>query len=249
MCGPLAQLVEQRTLNPSVEGSIPSRLTNCGGYSSVWLEHQVVALGAVGSSPTTHPIDFMKTIVCKDKNTHKCFWHIKSGIVIYPADTIYGIGAFIGNVFANKKIFEIKKRDILNPFIVFCDINFVSENAYLDENALKLLNLGASVILKNKTSLPFYVSKNNKTAYRLAVNPYLKKIVKKIPLTSTSVNISTKQSLNSIKQIIQNYFGIVDVIIAGKIENIASSIVDFENKTILREGYNAQAIKKLLEVL
>ncbi|WP_086032843.1 Sua5/YciO/YrdC/YwlC family protein [Desulfurella amilsii] len=191
----------------------------------------------------------MKTIICRDKGSFNYLPYIKNGMIIYPADTIYGLGAYIYNAFANKRIFEIKKRSIQNPFIVLCDMDFVLKNVFVDETALNLLNLGATVILKNKTTLPFYVSKNGKTAYRLAVNPFMVKIVKKIPLTSTSVNVSAKQSINSTKKILQRYFGIVDIIIIGKTRNVASSIVDFENKVILREGYNAEAIKKFLGVV
>lgn len=191
----------------------------------------------------------MKTIVCRDKDSFNYLHRIKNGIVIYPADTIYGFGAYVHNAYANKKIFEIKRRFIQNPFIVLCNLDFVLKNAFVDDDALKLLNLGATVILKNKTSLPFYVSKNEKTAYRLAVNPFIQKIVEKIPLTSTSLNISSKQPINSPKQILRRYFGYVDVIIIGKTKNIASSIVDFENKIILREGYNNEFIKSFLGVV
>ncbi len=190
----------------------------------------------------------MKTLVCKSRDARKHVVRIKNGIVIYPADTIYGIGAYIYNANSNKRIFEIKKRDTSQPLIVLCDIDFVIANAYIDKTARKLLELGATVILKNKSIMPFYVSKNGKTAYRLAKDDYMSRILKKIPLTSTSVNVSTKPPLNSIKEIIKHYLGFVDVIISGKTNNIASTIVDFENKTILREGYNAEIIKSFLGV-
>ncbi len=87
-----------------------------------------------------------------------------------------------------------------------------------------------------------------KRPHPLAKDDYMSRILKKIPLTSTSVNVSTKPPLNSIKEIIKHYLGFVDVIISGKTNNIASTIVDFENKTILREGYNAEIIKSFLGV-
>jgi L-threonylcarbamoyladenylate synthase len=191
----------------------------------------------------------MKTIVCRDKDSFDYLHRIKSGVVIYPADTIYGFGAYLDNVFTNKKIFELKKRFVQKPFIVLCSLDFVLKNAFVDETAINLLKLGATVILKNKATLPFYASKNGKTAYRLAFNPFIEKIVKKVPITSTSLNVSEKIPINSIRQILKHYFGAVDIIIIGKTKNIASSIVDFENKVILREGYNCESIKSFLGVL
>ncbi|HHS49345.1 MAG TPA: hypothetical protein ENM99_05860 [Desulfurella acetivorans] len=191
----------------------------------------------------------MKTIVCRDKDSFNYLHRIKNGIVIYPADTIYGFGAYVYNVFTNKKIFELKKRFVQKPFIVLCSLDFVLKNAFVDENAVNLLKLGATVILKNKLTLPFYAAKNGKTAYRLAVNPFIEKIVKKTPLTSTSLNVSKKTPINSIRQILKRYFGVVDIIIVGKTKNVASSIVDFENKVILREGYNCESIKSFLGVV
>ncbi|MGC8791204.1 MAG: Sua5/YciO/YrdC/YwlC family protein [Desulfurella sp.] len=188
----------------------------------------------------------MKTIVCKDTDSFKYLNSIKNGIVIYPADTIYGIGASVFNTYANKKIFKIKRRDLSNPLIVLCSLDFILKSAYVDEEALNLLNLGATLILKNKINLPFYVSKDGKTAYRLAFGPYIKKIVERFALTSTSVNISKKQPINNSKELIKHYFGIVDVIITGKTKNTASTIVDFENKLILREGDRAETIKNFL---
>lgn len=191
----------------------------------------------------------MKAIVCKDKHSYSLLYYIKNGVVIYPADTIYGIGAYVYNTFTNKRIFKVKKRDFSKPLIVLCSIDFVLENAYLDQAALELLNFGATLILKNKKTLPFYVSNNGKTAYRLAFNPYMKKIVEHCALTSTSINISNKEPINDITQIIKRYSSIADVIITGKTKNIASSIVDFENKVILRKGDNAEIIKSFLEGL
>ncbi len=191
----------------------------------------------------------MKAIVCKDKHSYSLLYYIKNGVVIYPADTIYGIGAYVYNTFANKRIFKVKKRDFSKPLIVLCSIDFVLESAYLDQAALELLNFGATLILKNKKTLPFYVSNNGKTAYRLAFNPYMKKIVEHCALTSTSINISNKEPINDITQIIKRYSSIADVIITGKTKNIVSSIVDFENKVILRKGDNAEIIKSFLEGL
>lgn len=202
-----------------------------------------MALGAVGSSPTTHPTLFMKATICLDKNLGECFDSIKNGIWIYPADTVFGIGASIFNAFLNKKIFQIKKRSLQKPLIVFCNLDFVMNYAFVSNKVINILNLGATVILENKKNLPDYVSENGRTAYRLARNPYIKKVVDRFPLTSTSVNLSTKKPLNSIRQIIERYAFIVDVIVIGKVEKIQSTIVDFRNKVILREGYNADLIK------
>ncbi len=59
LSGSLAQLVEQRTLNPLVAGSNPSRPTMLWMLSSVWLEHLPYKQRVIGSSPIASTI-FLK---------------------------------------------------------------------------------------------------------------------------------------------------------------------------------------------
>ena len=60
LSGSLAQLVEQRTLNPLVAGSNPSRPTMLWMLSSVWLEHLPYKQRVIGSSPIASTIFFFE---------------------------------------------------------------------------------------------------------------------------------------------------------------------------------------------
>ena len=86
LSGSLAQLVEQRTLNPLVAGSNPSRPTMLWMLSSVWLEHLPYKQRVIGSSPIASTIflknrkvlifyPFVVSIKILNKSTHILTFH------------------------------------------------------------------------------------------------------------------------------------------------------------------------------
>jgi L-threonylcarbamoyladenylate synthase len=252
-CGPLAQLVEQRTLNPLVEGSIPSRLTILLAVGIAQLvEHQVVALVAVGSNPTTHPIFLFMLIREENKRALKTIKaKLKNGAVsILPAFTIYGFSASLFDRLANIKILNLKKRDIQNPLIVIASERFILSSSCCRDTALLrlLLKSYVTVIVKTKFAFPFYASKNDFTAFRLANTNLLRTLTSVTPITSTSVNITGKNETNSVQTIYQLYRNRVDVIVKGRIKNAPSTIVELIDAKlkIVREGYNIDRIREFM---
>ena len=76
-------------------------------------------------------------------------------LVIFPTETVYGIGADATNCIAIKKIYKIKNRPLSNPIIShFKDLENVSEYVELNNNAIKLANFfwpgPLTMILKKK---------------------------------------------------------------------------------------------------
>ncbi len=174
---------------------------------------------------------------------------IKGGVFIFPTFTIYGFSACLFDVYANKKILSLKKRSVNNPFIVIADLDFIVDASdFSDKDFLvSILKANATVIVKTKIKFPFYASKDNKTAFRLANTDVLRYLTDRFPITSTSVNISGKQAINDVKKIVNIYKNRVFGIVCGRVENIQSTIVDIANKEplILRKGYNIDIIEHL----
>ena len=253
--GPLAQLVEQRTLNPSVEGSIPSRLTIflflCGGYSSVG---RAPGCGPGGRGFKSHYSPHFLFMVIKETNT-KGLRRLRSvlglgGLSILPAFTIYGFSAFLFDKYANEKIFRLKKRSKVSPFIVIADKQFILDAVCdVDMGQLEFfLDKGITVIAKTKLDMPAYAAKDGKSAFRIANTYVLKYLTSFFPITSTSINISGKTDVNNIKILVQRYRNAVDVIVNGKIKNVVSTIVELKKDKVvmIRKGCCFENIKERL---
>ncbi len=175
---------------------------------------------------------------------------LNSGVVICPAFTIYGFSAALFDVYANKKISLIKKREQNKPFIVVAEKDFIIASAInINKEKLSfLLENGITVVVETGINMPTYASLNGKTAFRDANTPFLKHICKKTPITSTSANVSGKEMGDDIKRIIKIYKGKVGAIVIGKVKGIPSTIVELnkDNVIILRYGYNSEKLKEVM---
>ena len=62
-------------------------------------------------------------------------------LIIFPTDTVYGIGCSIYDIYNIDKIYEIKKRDKSKPLACLCaSLEQIESIAYVDELASKLIN-------------------------------------------------------------------------------------------------------------
>ncbi len=174
-------------------------------------------------------------------------------VIVYPTDTIYGLGCRADQVKAVKKILKIKKRDSRKSLIVLVSsLSMLKDYCYVNrvqEKYLKKIWRQArptAVILKGRGLLPREVSGGRDTlAIRLPNLPKSKFLIKiirelKVPIVSTSLNISGKEILDRVDNL-DNYFKgeKPDLIIdAGVIKAKPSRIVDLTdvgNIKILRK--------------
>lgn len=171
------------------------------------------------------------------------------GVIVFPTETVYGIGANAQSNIAVEKIFDIKQRPKQKAInIMVSDINEISKYAII-KNELekkiiqKFMPGPITIILEKKDNIPDIVTaKNKKIGIRIPNNSIALKILKtsKIPLAVPSANISGKQSGTSINAIKQDFDGKVDVFIDGGNSKIGepSTIVEIVNSEIIihREG-------------
>lgn len=160
-----------------------------------------------------------------------------SSPVIFPTDTIYGIGAMLSDIKAQERVFEIKKRNQLSPFpILVSDIEMAKTIADIDnisDSCKKLIYPSwqerTTFILNAKNNLNNIYKKDNKVAIRLSSSKYLSEIIRTIgePITATSVNISGEKEINSFKDIYNNYLDVVSFYIYGDaVSEQSSTIID-----------------------
>jgi L-threonylcarbamoyladenylate synthase len=162
-------------------------------------------------------------------------------IIVYPTDTLYGLGADIFNENAVKRIFEIKNRSFDNPLpVAVSNIDTLEEIAYLDETSRKLAELflpgGLTLLLKKRDRIPDIVTAGlKKVAIRIPDNNVTLELLSRFgPLTATSANIHGKKTPVFIKDI-RMQFKDEDVgvyIDIGKLDEKPSTIVDATEKNI-----------------
>ncbi len=124
----------------------------------------------------------------------------KGGVVIYPTDTVYGLGANALDEKAVRKVFEIKKRDFKKPIsVIVRDLEMAKRVASFSKNTEKILKKilpgPVTVILYKKKILPdILTGGSKKIGLRIPDCNFTKKLMSKLdfPITTTSANISGK---------------------------------------------------------
>ncbi|MFA4820240.1 MAG: L-threonylcarbamoyladenylate synthase [Candidatus Aenigmatarchaeota archaeon] len=172
------------------------------------------------------------------------------GIIIYPTETIYGIGADATNDKAVKKVMQIKKRaKSKHMLIAFSDLKMAKKYLVITKRAEKLATAfmpGPLSLIVETKSMP-----KRRVGFRIPDNKFILSLSKKLgkPITSTSANLSGSENLYKIKDIINVFDGKVDLIIdAGSIpKRKASTLYDTIEGKIVREGPISE--KKIRDVL
>ncbi|MCC7004677.1 threonylcarbamoyl-AMP synthase [Candidatus Nomurabacteria bacterium] len=169
------------------------------------------------------------------------------GVGVIPTDTIYGLVACAMSPNAVERIYEIKGRNYLKPFIILISsINDLKKfRVKITKNQKNILKKiwpnKISVILPVNGSKLFYLHRGtNSIAFRYPKNKNLLNIIKKVgPIVAPSANPEGKAPARNIKEARKYFEKKVDFFIGNKnIESLASTIVklDGEKFKILRDG-------------
>ena len=169
---------------------------------------------------------------------------LKQGeLIVYPTDTLYGLGADIFNEEAIKKVYEVKKRPFDLPLsIAIASVDEINEYAYMNEIAYKIarefLPGAITIILKKRKVIPDIIAKE-KIGIRIPANEIALKIAKELPITATSANIHGKNPPKEIKEAKEQLGDKIALYIdGGKLLGKPSTIVDVSEGKIkvIREG-------------
>ncbi len=170
------------------------------------------------------------------------------GLVAFPTETVYGLGANGLNSDAVKKIYEAKGRPSDNPLILhIASMEDIEPIAQLNENAIKLAAAfwpGAlTMVLPKKSKVPDCVTAGLDTvAVRMPSNETAIRFIKAagVPVAAPSANISGKPSPTTFEGVVENMNGRIDIIIdGGKCDiGIESTVIDLTGDfpTVLRPG-------------
>lgn len=186
----------------------------------------------------------------------------KGGIIAYPTDTFYGLGANCFSPEAVKKIYNLKKRKTIKPIsIVISEVGEVEKIAAKIPSSFWPLSRKfwpgpLTLVLKASLRLPDELLGPSRTiGVRLPALPWLRELVKEanFPITATSANISGEKEITLVEKISEVFFGEIDLIVdAGRVkETKPSTVLDLtlEKPEILREGaLSMLELRKYVEI-
>ena len=171
------------------------------------------------------------------------------GIVIFPTETVYGIGTNGLNPNAVEKLYKVKQRPLSKPISLLVNsidmINEIAKDITKLEYALikEFFPGPLTIILKKKEIIPNIVTANSDTVgIRIPANEIALKLIEYsgVPIATPSANISGKISGTNIDDIMKDFDGKVDWCIDDGPSKIgfASTIVQVVDgiPNILRQG-------------
>lgn len=157
-----------------------------------------------------------------NKEVHNAFEIIQNGgIILYPTDTVWGIGCDATNPDAVKKIYALKQREESKSMIVLMNGERMLYNVFKDipEVAWQILDLSekpTTLILDHpKNVAQNIIAPDDTLGIRMVKEPFCYKLMERMkkPLVSTSANISGHSTPKSFKEISPEILKGVDYVV------------------------------------
>lgn len=144
----------------------------------------------------------------------------KGGVILYPTDTVWGIGCDATNAEAVARIYEIKHRDDSKAMICLVDSDarlqrYVRNVPEVAWDLLELAEKPTTVILDNAVNLaPNLMAADGSIAMRITREPFSKELCYRFqkPIVSTSANISGEPAAQNYMDISQDILNAVDYV-------------------------------------
>src|SRR6187402_660079 len=164
-----------------------------------------------------------------NQEVHNAFEVIKNGgIILYPTDTVWGIGCDATNAEAVKKIYALKQRQESKSMIVLMNGEKMMYNVFkeIPETAWQIMDLSekpTTLILDNPRNVaPNIIAEDKTLGIRLVKEPFCFKLMERMkkPLVSTSANISGMFTPKSFKEISPEIINGVDYVVNLQHEKI-----------------------------
>lgn len=193
--------------------------------------------------------DFIGTDIKKASDIIK-----QNGVVIYPTETVYGIGANIFSEEALKKVFAIKERETDKPVsVAVSDFEMMEDLVHISGKERrfieKFLPGPITVLLKKKKKVPDMLTSGRELlGIRFPDHETTIRLIKLagVPITSTSANISGEAPPTKVDDIKIHADYIID---GGECKGEPSTVVDLVNRIIIRKGAKYEEVAAALSDL
>jgi L-threonylcarbamoyladenylate synthase len=145
----------------------------------------------------------------------------QGGIILYPTDTVWGIGCDATNAEAVQKIYDLKMRQESKSMIVLMNGEKMIYNVFKDipEVAWQILDLSEKpttlILDKPRNVAPNIIADDQSLAVRIVKEPFCYKLMERMkrPLVSTSANITGQPTPKSFKEISPEIIKGVDYVV------------------------------------
>ena len=169
------------------------------------------------------------------------------GVIVYPTETVYGLGAEFSEKTALEKLFAIKGRAEDQPFSIATILEKVKEYAYISESARIIsdhyLPGPLTLVMRKKPIVPNELTGNRDTiGIRVSSHPALQSILHWIDtaIVSTSANLSGESAPTKIEELNPQLLKQVDLIVTSSsdLEGTPSTVIETTQNPVelLREG-------------
>ncbi|MGI4805951.1 MAG: L-threonylcarbamoyladenylate synthase [Janthinobacterium lividum] len=143
------------------------------------------------------------------------------GIILYPTDTIWGIGCDASNTEAVQKIYHLKQRDESKSMIILLDndnkiASYVREVPELVYDLIEFAENPLTLILSGARNIsPALINADGSVGIRVAKHQFCEQLIQRLrkPLVSTSANISGKPSPKNFADIDPEIINGVDYVV------------------------------------
>ena len=180
------------------------------------------------------------------------------GVILYPTDTVYGLGANIFNNDAVERIYAIKKRDQSKPLSVLVqDIESLELIDDLNRSSREIINKWLpgpfTFILNKKNVVSPYVSASSKVGVRIPDYKIARSLASLFPITTTSANLTNEDTLSNPQDILKQIGSDIDLVIdVGNLDKARpSTVIDLSSSkpTLVRNGFDANELDSIKEDL
>lgn len=174
------------------------------------------------------------------------------GTVVYPTETVYGLGADVFSENAILKVYEAKKRPLAQPIsIAVADFDMLAAVAFVEPGAEEFLETflpgPVTVVLKAKHSVPgILTGGTGMIGVRIPAHELAIGLIERYdsPITATSANLHGAKEPSSPDECTVPRDLFID---GGRLPGIPSTVVDLADRTILRRGASADRIEVFLK--
>ncbi len=155
----------------------------------------------------------------------KCLETLKNGgVILYPTDTIWGLGCDATNEKAVERIYKIKKRSDQKSMLVLLDNAnkipfYITEMPEVARDLIELAEKPLTIIYSNAKNLAKnLIAQDESIGVRISQDEFNQKLIQKFkkPIVSTSANISGEKSPLNFLEISQEIIDSVDYIVQWK---------------------------------
>jgi len=177
---------------------------------------------------------------------------MQDGLIVYPTETVYGLGADALSDEAIRRVYEAKMRDPGKPIsIAVADFEMLAVVAHIDARMQEFISVflpgPVTVVVPARRILPDILTGG--TGYigiRIPSHPIAQQVIEQFdaPITATSANLSGAKDPVTAEECTAPHDLFID---GGTLPGTPSTVVDLTTRTIIRRGTQAKAIEAFLE--